>query len=73
MENGDTFEGDFKFNKPIGNGCWNLKNGNVVKGCYSQELIDVDEPGNEESVLDPELNLRVKIDWNTETLLKAQQ
>jgi len=32
LENGDTYSGEFKFNKPLGTGFWEFKNGDTFKG-----------------------------------------
>ena len=69
LSNGDTYEGKFKHNKPTGDATWSLANGNKLKGYYEQQIIDVDEPGNEESPLDVETGLRVRIDWTTQSIM----
>jgi hypothetical protein len=65
LPNGDTYEGKFKHNKPIGNAKWTLANGNKLRGVYDQQILDVDEHGHDDSPLDPETGLRVSIAWKT--------
>lgn len=73
MPNGDKYEGSFKYNKPDGNGIWTLANGNQVVGAYSQQFLDLDTPGEEESPLDPTTNLRVKLQWNTRNTKRVKE
>jgi hypothetical protein len=35
MHNKDKFVGEFRHNKPNGNGCWEMQNGNKVGGRYT--------------------------------------
>jgi len=53
--NGTYFEGKFTKNKPNGAGVWYFANGNVVKGEFSQQMIEDANTGD---------NL-IQINWNT--------
>ena len=65
LANGDTYTGKFKYNKPVGRSVWELANGNRLRGVYEQQILDVEEPGNDDCPLDPETELRVRITWKT--------
>ena len=49
LENGSFWHGIFQNNKPSGRGTWNLPNGEVVKGEYTQILEEVESEQTEES------------------------
>jgi len=49
--NGVYYRGKFENNKPVGEGTWHFKNGNELKGVYTQkpkELAEDEEPPAEE-------------------------
>lgn len=69
MPNGDKFEGEFKFNKPSGNGVWTLANGNQVRGEYTQNYLDVDTP-NDDNPIDPTTGKRIQLEWTTKFIAK---
>ena len=43
MINNDFYEGQFRHNKPNGKGKWQMNNGNIITGCYTQEKLPKDE------------------------------
>ena len=73
MPNGDHYEGEFKHNKPNGNGTWTLSNGNEVRGTYHQKFIELGAINEDESPLDPSNNLRVKLTWTTKQVVKPHK
>lgn len=56
--NGTYYEGNFKENKPDGQGTWKLNNGNELEGSYKQTQI-----ANEEDPDNPKVN--IKLDWQS--------
>ena len=72
MPNGDKFEGEFKYNKPSGQGVWTLANGNQVRGEYTQNFLDVDLP-NDDNPIDPATGHRIELSWNTQIIHKPVQ
>ena len=56
--------GEFKDNKPNGNGKWVLKNGNQISGGYKQTVIPNEDPEDQ--------RVNVKLDWQAKVgLLEA--
>ena len=62
--NGTYFEGPFVNNYPKGEGVWHFINGNTVKGEFSQELKDNENPEPEAEGEEPDAQITV-VSWKT--------
>ena len=63
MQNGDFYEGEFMHNKPKGHGFWQMNNGNVISGSYSQEVL----PNKEELDVEEKVDnvIKLKQSWQS--------
>jgi len=57
MQNGDFFDGEFMHNKPKGKGYWQMNNGNIITGEYTQEVL----PKNEELDIEEKVENVIKL------------
>ena len=58
MHNGDFYEGCFSHNNPNGKGKWQMHNGNVITGNYTQEKLPMDEKLDVEEQVPNSIKLR---------------
>jgi len=65
LANGDTFEGKFEHNRPVGEGTWSLKNGTTVQGSYGHEFLENDNKPDDINPIDPSTGKKIRIGWNT--------
>ena len=72
--NGTYFEGNFKLNKPEGQGIWYFKNGNVMNGSYEHqkkgEGEEEEEPpaeDGEEGAEDQAPKSNINLIWHAQT------
>ena len=65
LPNGTYYEGQFENNKPVKEGVWYFKDGNQLKGCYSQSKIENEEGGEEEEAN----KVKIKLEWLSESKL----
>mmetsp|Transcript_16450 Transcript_16450/g.14138 ORF Transcript_16450/g.14138 Transcript_16450/m.14138 type:complete len:129 (-) Transcript_16450:172-558(-) len=64
--NGVEYHGDFKKNKPNGQGTWKFKNGNSLTGTYTQHEADPEEEIDDTGA---PIKPKIKCEWNSETNL----
>lgn len=55
--NGSFYVGEFKDNKPSGQGNWNLNNGNTLSGEYKQTVVPNEDPDDQ--------RVNIKLDWQS--------
>jgi hypothetical protein len=59
--NGTFYSGQFKENKPNGNGVWSVNTGNQLEGSYKQTVLENEDP--------EDTKIHLKLDWQSNTAI----
>merc|ERR1712048_1385320 len=71
LTDGTRYVGNFRNQKPCGDGLWETAKGTIVEGAYVQQIVPIDDDQNKKVVVGSIPATETRIFWKTSTMVGA--